>query len=82
MFFVTVLLMGCKSPQKNIEKAPSFDWIEGEHTPDFSWAEEVGAKAFPTDKQLSANLFGAETDTTVLSTAYIQAAIDSCFRLG
>lgn len=76
-----VLLTGCASKQ-NTESIPSFSWIASEQPIDLSWVNEVGAKTFPGTKNFSVNTFGAVNDTTTLSTAAIQAAIDSCYKSG
>ena len=43
-----------------------------------SWAQNVGSWELPNKKVVSANLFGALPDSTILSTEAIQKAIDYC----
>lgn len=76
------LLTGCNTPKQSPEEIPSFSWIDSTLPVDLSWAQEVGANAFPATHTFSANAFGAVNDSTVLSTDAIQAAIDSCHIAG
>lgn len=47
------------------------------------WVSQVGAKSFPTGKRIFiANKYGAKSDTTRISTRFIQKAIDDCARKG
>lgn len=51
--------------------------------PHFKWMDEVGARRQPTvDNVYQVTDFGAVTDTAVLSTRAIQAAIDTCAAKG
>lgn len=54
----------------------------GEHKPDLSWAEGVGARTFPEGQVFYAEDFGLNQDTMKLSTEAIQKAIDACSRAG
>ena len=48
-----------------------------------AWTTKVGAKTFPSGKKVfSVNDFGAVSDTAVVSTKAIQAAIDKCAAAG
>jgi len=48
-----------------------------------AWVKNVGAKTFPSSKKIFlANDFGAKSDTTLISTKAIQAAIDKCASAG
>lgn len=79
---ILAILSGCTNKQNNKECPPSFEWVKSEQAIDLSWVKEVGAKSFPKNNTLSVNSFGAVNDSTVLSTAAIQAAIDSCQQAG
>lgn len=47
------------------------------------WVSKAGAKSFPSSKKVFfANDFGAVSDTSIISTKAIQAAIDKCASLG
>jgi len=47
------------------------------------WVKEAGAKTLPSNPKIfNANTFGANTDTTILSTKALQTAIDSCSSHG
>lgn len=79
--YILTTLAGC-TPQNKTAEIPSFDWIESDQPVDLSWAKDVGAKSFPGQHIVNANTFGAESDTTKLSTEAIQAAIDECHKAG
>ncbi|MDL2309630.1 glycoside hydrolase family 28 protein [Parabacteroides sp. OttesenSCG-928-B22] len=68
-FLSAIIFCGC-SPEK-----------ESAYT-DLPWVDQVGAQAYPSNEILKVNDFGAVSDTTVLSTKAIQAAIDSCHNQG
>lgn len=56
--------------------------VTGAVTPG-DWTTKVGAKRFPASGKIFwANSYGAVNDSTVLSTAAIQKAIDACSRKG
>lgn len=78
---VLAVLSGC-TPKLTKDSIPTFNWVESGQKIDLSWAQHVGARKFPGGKTVNANGFGAISDTTVLSTAAIQAAIDSCHNAG
>lgn len=77
-----ILLSGCATKSSQTKQIPVFDWVKSDQKIDLSWAHEVGAKSFPSGIKVSANRFGAVSDTTVLSTNAFQAAIDSCHSAG
>lgn len=62
------------SPDSNGEK--------GWGTPDLSWTAQVGAKTYPEGKIFQAADYGLKNDSTQLSTAALQKAIDECHRSG
>ena len=47
-----------------------------------SWAEQVGAQRVPKSDCIHATDFGLKSDTSVLSTRFIQSAIDACHEKG
>lgn len=51
-------------------------------TPDLSWTAQVGAKTYPEGKIFQAADYGLKNDSTQLSTAALQKAIDECHRSG
>lgn len=61
---------------------PSFGWIESNEAVDLSWTDNVGTKSVPHGEVFRVEEFGAVADTTVVSTAAIQAAIDHCYGKG
>lgn len=70
------LFIAC-TPAKQTGK--DFQWGELPQQPDLSWVDSVGSRQEPINHiTLSANSLGAVADSTVLSTAAIQKAIDSC----
>ena len=69
-------VLGCS----NSNKQPKIihDWGKESPQPNLSWAQNVGSWELPNKKVVSANLFGALPDSTILSTEAIQKAIDYC----
>lgn len=61
---------------------PGFQWGERMGTPDLSWTAQVGAKTYPKGKIFQAADYGLKNDSTRLSTAALQKAIDECHRSG
>ncbi len=50
---------------------------------DLSWTHKVGASAFPPSKKIfNTTDYGAVNDTNIVSTAFIQKAIDDCAAKG
>lgn len=71
-----VLFVACSADKTT---GNNFEWGTAAQHPDLSWADQVGSRQLPEDKQtLSANAFGAVADSSILSTEAIQKAIDSC----
>ena len=66
----------------NAQSLPGFQWGEGMGTPDLSWTAQVGAKTYPKGKIFQAADYGLKNDSTRLSTAALQKAIDECHRSG
>ena len=66
----------------NAQSLPGFQWGEGMGTPDLSWTAQVGAKTYPEGKIFQAADYGLKNDSTRLSTAALQKAIDECHRSG
>ena len=66
----------------NAQSLPGFQWGEGMGTPDLSWTAQVGAKTYPEGKIFQAADYGLKNDSTQLSTAALQKAIDECHRSG
>lgn len=64
------------------QSLPAFQWGEGTEGPDLSWTVQVGAKTYPGEETFRATEYGLENDTTRLSTAALQKAIDACHRAG
>lgn len=60
----------------------SYDWGQIPIQPDLSWAQRVGAMKTPKSMRIDAARFGLKNDTSVLSTRFIQNAIDSCCLAG
>ncbi|MBL7743904.1 MAG: glycoside hydrolase family 28 protein, partial [Chitinophagaceae bacterium] len=54
-------------------------FVNGQSANSLAWAGKVGAKTFPSSKQMFfVNEFGAVSDTATVNTKAIQAAIDAC----
>lgn len=66
----------------NAQSLPGFQWGERMGTPDLSWTAQVGAKTYPKGKIFQAADYGLKNDSTRLSTAALQKAIDECHRSG
>ena len=66
----------------NAQSLSGFQWGEGMGTPDLSWTAQVGAKTYPKGKIFQAADYGLKNDSTRLSTAALQKAIDECHRSG
>ena len=66
----------------NAQSLSGFQWGEGMGTPDLSWTAQVGAKTYPEGKIFQAADYGLKNDSTQLSTAALQKAIDECHRSG
>ena len=65
----------------NAQSLSGFQW-EKDGTPDLSWTAQVGAKTYPEGKIFQAADYGLKNDSTQLSTAALQKAIDECHRSG
>lgn len=82
--FILVLLfssflIACNPPKQN---NTNYDWGQLSQSIDLSWADSVGSRQLPGENIVSANSFGAISDTTRLSTEAIQKAIDICATAG
>lgn len=80
-FFCLVLFISCSSKKAEV-KIPDFDWGPLPVTPDLSWAEQVGSSIFPSSTVFKAEDFGLQKDTSILSTEFLQKAIDACHQAG
>ena len=78
---VLLALIGFTSPERTITVS-AHDWGNVPVQPDLSWAEQVGAQRVPKSDCIHATDFGLKSDTSVLSTRFIQSAIDACHEKG
>lgn len=78
---VLLTLIGFTSPERTITVS-AHDWGNVPVQPDLSWAEQVGAQRVPKSDCIHATDFGLKSDTSVLSTRFIQSAIDACHEKG
>ncbi|WP_278723881.1 glycoside hydrolase family 28 protein [Bacteroides finegoldii] len=78
---VLLALIGFTSPERTITVS-AHDWGNVPVQPDLSWAEQVGAQRVPKSDCIHATDFGLKSDTSVLSTRFIQSAIDACHERG
>jgi hypothetical protein len=78
---VLLALIGFTSPKRTITVS-AHDWGNVPVQPDLSWAEQVGAQRVPKSDCIHATDFGLKSDTSVLSTRFIQSAIDACHEKG
>lgn len=78
---VLLALIGFMSPERTITVS-AHDWGNVPVQPDLSWAEQVGAQRVPKSDCIHATDFGLKSDTSVLSTRFIQSAIDACHEKG
>ncbi len=78
---VLLALIGFTSPERTITVS-AHDWGNVPVQPDLSWAEQVGAQRVPKSACIHATAFGLKSDTSVLSTRFIQSAIDACHEKG
>ena len=78
---VLLALIGFTSPDRTITVS-AHDWGNVPVQPDLSWAEQVGAQRVPKSDCIHATDFGLKSDTSVLSTRFIQSAIDACHEKG
>lgn len=65
-----------------VGQLPAFDWGSEAPQPNFDWVAEVGAQTVPNGKIYRAAAYGLVNDTTLLSTAALQSAIDACHQAG
>ncbi|MDH6311949.1 hypothetical protein M2137_000712 [Parabacteroides sp. PFB2-10] len=75
----------CKAVVLSFLSAVIFSGCSSEKKCDYTslpWVDQVGAHAYPGDELFKANDYGAVNDSTILSTAAIQAAIDACHQKG
>ena len=78
---VLLALIGFTSLERTITVS-AHDWGNVPVQPDLSWAEQVGAQRVPKSDCIHATDFGLKSDTSVLSTRFIQSAIDACHERG
>ena len=78
---VLLTLIGFTSPERTITVS-AHDWGNVPVQPDLSWAEQVGAQRVPKSDCIHATDFGLKSDTSFLSTRFIQSAIDACHEKG
>ena len=78
---VLLALIGFTSPERTITVS-AHDWGNVPVQPDLSWAEQVGAQRVPKSDCIHATDLGLKSDTSVLSTRFIQSAIDACHEKG
>ena len=78
---VLLALIGFTSPERTITVS-AHDWGNVPVQPDLSWADQVGAQRVPKSDCIHATDFGLKSDTSVLSTRFIQSAIDACHEKG
>lgn len=79
---IAALSFALVTMQASAQSLPTFQWGERTEVPDLSWTAHVGAKTYPEGKTFRAADYGLKNDTTLLSTAFLQKAIDECHRSG
>ena len=78
---VLLALIGFTSPKRTITVS-AHDWGNVPVQPEQQWAEQVGVLRVPQSDCFVARDFGLFRVTSVLSTRFIQSAIDACHEKG